>query len=328
MSIPVLVCGFGSVGIRHADNLKTLGHAVNVYDISEEARKKSVELGYNTYSTLQEALDILPEVVLICTDTSSHVPIAQEVLVHYNHNLKGIFCEKPLSFSMEGTETLKSMCDEKNIKIGCSCNLRYLSGIRLVKTLLDSGNFGKIVSCEYYFGHWLPHWHNNDTWKESYSASKNGGVTLDDSHSINLIEYLCGDIIESKGILYHTGLLDIKCEDIATHIHKTDKGVVCRITSDYINHIYTRNVSLVCEKGNIQWEIESIEDGNIISSVCIHTPNIKEWRVFSCNQPLNSMYIDMIVDYMDCATKNKEFQCDGISELKIIDKLKKENLSI
>jgi len=321
----VLICGFGSVGVRHASNLKTLGHEISVFDISEEARKKSVESGYNTYASLQEALDILPEIVLICSGTASHVPLCQEVLIH-NSNLKGIFCEKPLSFSMEGVDTVISMCKERNIKLGCACNLRYLSGIRLIKTLLNSGNFGKIVSCEYYFGHWLPFWHNDNTWKESYSASEKGGIILDDSHSINLIEYLCGNIVESKGILYHTNLLDIKCEDVAMHIHKTDKGVICRITSDYINHIYTRNISIVCEKGNIQFEIERIEDGNIISSVCIHTPEIKEWRVFSCDQPLNSIYIDLIADYINCITNNKEFQCNGVSELKIIDNIKKEDL--
>jgi len=323
----VLICGFGSAGSRHASNLKSLSHEVNVTDISEEARKKSVESGYNTYASLQEALDILPEIVLICSDTASHVPLCQEVLIHNNSNLKGVFIEKPLSFSMEGVDTVISMCKERKIVLGGSCNIRYLSGIQLIKTLLNSGNFGKIVSYEYYFGHWLPFWHNNNSWKESYSASEiGGGILLDDSHSINLVEYLCGNIIESKGILFHTDLLDIKKEDVAIHIHKTDKGVICKITSDYINHVYTRNISIVCEKANIQWEIESIEDGNIISSVFLHTPNIKEWRIFSCDQSLNSMYIDMIADYINCVNNNKEFQCNGILELKIIDNIKKQNL--
>lgn len=234
-----------------------------------------------------------------------------------------VFVEKPISYNMDGVETLLNVCKEQNVVLGYSCNLRYLSCMKLIKTLLDNGSIGKPVSCESYFGYYLPLWHNDNTWKTSYSASETGGILKDDSHSINLIEYLFSNIIDSKGFLVHTNLLDIKKEDITKHIHLTDKNVVCCITSDYINHMYRRTLSIVGEKGNIELDIEKLDNDTFGASVYLHTPTNKEWRVFSCNQKINDMYIDMVSDYISCITNHKEFQCNGVSELKIIDKLTK-----
>lgn len=324
--IKAAVCGFGSIGQRHANNLRSLGHDVIVYDVVDSALQKAEQEKYIVCRSIQEAIDKQPDIFLICSPTSYHISIAQTVLTGNNTNLKGLFIEKPISYSLDGTKTILDLCKENNIVLGCSCNLRYLSGIKLVKTLLDNEAIGKPISCEYYFGYWLPSWHNDDTWKSSYSASETGGILNDDSHSINLIEYLFGDIIESKCFTVHTDLLNIKNEDVTKHIHLTDKNIICGITSDYINHVYRRTLSIVGEKGNIELDIEKLDNDMLGVSVYLHTASNKEWRVFSCNQKTNDMYIDMVLDYITCVMNGTPFQCNGLSEIRIIDKLKKSEV--
>lgn len=267
---------------------------------------------------MQEALDTMPEIVLICTDTSSHVPICQEVLIHNNTNLKGIMIEKPISFSMEGVETIKSMCKERNVKLMTSCNLRFNNGVELISLLLNSKTIGKPLSCQYYFGHNLRLWHKDRDYSKSYSALTNGGILNDDIHAIDLLMYLFGNPTDIKGILHKSGILEIKNEDIASYVVKFDSGVIGSISSDYLSPFYMRNIQIVGEQGIIHW---SFDEGY----VNLKNDDIKEWRTFSTQEPINNMYLNELIYFINCVEKNETPFSDGIEPLKWILKLKEQN---
>ena len=322
------IVGYGSIGERHADNLKTLGHTVSVLDTSEEARNRSVSSGYCTYSSLQEALETLPEIVLICTDTTSHIPLCQEVLIHNSTTLKGIFIEKPISFSMEGVETVVNICKERNIKLGCACNLLYLSGIKLMKMLLNNNSVGTVYSASYFFGHNLSKWNNRD-YRNTYSAGEKGGIILDDIHSIYLCEDMFGHLItDVKASLHYSKLLEITNEDAFELIGKTNRNILLRIHGDYLASEYTRNLEIQGTEGTLQWEMCKVDNDMLESYVYIKTPAFPEYRTFNVSQELNCMYMDMMADYIKFVNKEKEYFHNGVYELIIVSKIKEQQNNV
>lgn len=321
----ILNIGFGNIGVRHASNLKTLGHTIRVYDISEASRKRASEEGYCIYSTLEEALASQPEIVMICTDTSSHISVAQTVLTSNNNMLKGIFIEKPFSYNLDGVFTIKNMCDERNIKLMTGCNLRFAQGIHLIETLLNNKAIGKVYACHYFFGHDLKQWHPDTDYTLSYSAGSNGGILLDDIHACDLMLHLFNNILDIKGYLSHTNTLKTQNEEIADYILSCgDKinhnEVLCHIHSDYLLPDYTRTLEIFGTGGIINLDFKE-------GFVSLKTPAIPEWRSFNVLEPLNEIYIRELNHFIGCIEHNIEPISNGIEALKWICELKKQNES-
>ncbi len=295
-----------------------LGHEISIFDISEASRKKSVESGYSTYSSLQEALDILPEIVLICSDTSSHIPLCQEVLIHNNSNLKGIFCEKPLSYNLDGVSTIVNICKERNIKLMVSENLRFNRGIELVKILLDNNSIGKVFACNYFFGSWLPDWRPNTDYKSSYSSKEQGGIARDDIHAPALMLHLFGPVTKTTGILYNTHTLEIVEDDIADYILQHNNGIISHIHSNYLLPFYCRTLEICGLEGSIQFDY-------VDQIVNIRTKGLDVWRTFDCSCDKNNMYSKQLQYYISCIENNIEPYHNGIKALEIATKLKEQN---
>src|ERR1017187_3077636 len=100
-----LVVGCGSIGRRHARNLKSLGvHQLGFCDTSPEALKQCrEELNGEVFGDYGEALrKFKPDMVLICTPPVFHVEEALAAL----HAQAHVFIEKPLSHESSGIQAL------------------------------------------------------------------------------------------------------------------------------------------------------------------------------------------------------------------------------
>ncbi len=317
MSITALVVGYGSIGERHANNLSELGHTVVVVEPYQTNKEKSSLKGYKTYSTKEEVPIENIDAVFICSPTSEHINDA----IFFVYKNKHIFVEKPLSHNLNNVSTLVDVCKKNNLKLMCGANLLFDNSVKLVKILIDNNTLGKIYSVDYCFGHFLPTWHETWDYTKSYSCSESsGGILRDDVHALSLIQFLFGNIVESKGIIYNTHSLEVKADDIAKCVHKTNKDIIVSISQDYLNIDYTRNMSIIGEKGNIIWDFADNE-------VCLKTKSISEWRIFRTNPDRNQMYIDEIIYYINCIKNNIEPMTNGVCELKILEKIREESKS-
>src|ERR1700728_897460 len=124
----ILVVGCGSIGRRHAKNLKTLGALqIGFCDTNAEALKKcSEEVSGSIFSDYIEALlEFKPDVVLICTPPVYHVEEALAALRAHAH----VFIEKPLSHESTGIQLLiaEARRRDRNVQIGY--NLRFHPGL-------------------------------------------------------------------------------------------------------------------------------------------------------------------------------------------------------
>ena len=115
MNKKVLVCGAGSIGKRHIENLLTLGVSVFVWRTQINLLKNIAnEYNVETFENLETAIDNA-DAVIVATATDQHIEIALKVL---NVN-KPLFIEKPVSNSWQQIDTLLEISKNKIVEIGC-----------------------------------------------------------------------------------------------------------------------------------------------------------------------------------------------------------------
>ena len=68
---------------------------------------------------------------------------------------KHVYCEKPLSTTMESALRIARAAQKAGIKQGVVQDKLFLPGIRKLRRLIDSGFFGRILTVRGEFGYWV-----------------------------------------------------------------------------------------------------------------------------------------------------------------------------
>jgi glutamate-1-semialdehyde 2,1-aminomutase/spore coat polysaccharide biosynthesis protein SpsF len=288
-----LVVGCGSIGRRHAKNLKSLGvRHLGLCDTSPEALNRCQEEvngeAFGDYGQALRKFD--PDIVLICTPPVYHVEEALAALQARAH----VFIEKPLSHESSGIQALiaEARRRDRNVQIGY--NMRFQPGLRILKELVDSGKIGRVLWLSAEAGQYLPDWRPWQHYRESYSARHElgGGIILDGSHELDYICWLLGRPTEVTCRAEHLSSLDVDVEDSAWIYLSFPEGRRAELHLDFVQRAYTRTCKVVGETGTVVWDF-----------------GVPEVRWFSAGQPgwrsipyvfeVNDMYVAEIVHFLE-----------------------------
>ena len=288
-----LVVGCGSIGRRHARNLKSLGvQQLGFCDTSPEALKYCrEELNGEVFGDYGEALQkFKPEMVLICTPPVYHVEEALAALQTRAH----VFIEKPLSHESSGIQALiaEARRRDRNVQIGY--NMRFHPGLQILKELIDSGKIGRVLWVSAEAGQYLPDWRPWQHYRESYSARHElgGGIILDGSHELDYICWLLGRPTEVTCRAEHLSGLDVDVEDSAWIYLTFPERRRAELHLDFVQRAYTRTCKAVGEAGTALWDFA-----------------VQEVRWFSAEQPgwksipykfeVNDMYLSEMLHFLE-----------------------------
>jgi glutamate-1-semialdehyde 2,1-aminomutase/spore coat polysaccharide biosynthesis protein SpsF len=255
-----LVVGCGSIGRRHARNLKSLGVLqLGFCDTSPEALKQCrEELNGEVFGDYGEALQkFRPDMVLICTPPVYHVEEALAALRAHAH----VFIEKPLSHESSGIQSLitEGRRSDRNVQIGY--NMRFHPGMQILKELIDSGKIGRVLWLTAEAGQYLPDWRPWQNYRESYSARHElgGGIILDGSHELDYTCWLLGRPAEVICRAEHLSSLDVDVEDSAWIYLTFSERRRAEVHLDFVQRAYTRTCKVVGETGTALWDFSSQE---------------------------------------------------------------------
>ena len=94
---------------------------------------------------------------------------------------KHVYCEKPLSTSVESSLRLARKAEAAGVKQGIVQDKLFLPGIRKLRRLVESGFFGKILSVRGEFGYWVfeGDWQPAQRPSWNYKKEQDGGIILD-----------------------------------------------------------------------------------------------------------------------------------------------------
>ena len=142
--ITVGVIGAGRIGKLHVDNLKLIPEVtvkavsdVVVDHLQEWAVEKNIPVLTTDYKTLLEDKDI--DAVFICSPTTTHAQLIKEAARAKKH----IFCEKPVSFSVEETIEALQIVQEEGVKLQVGFNRRFDPNFKKVRDVVQNGEVGQ-----------------------------------------------------------------------------------------------------------------------------------------------------------------------------------------
>ena len=246
----VLVVGFGSIGKRHYEILTTILGVNNVFVVTR--RYASIVNKFGSLESVDGIGDY--DYFVIASKTAEH----HRDLVYINSRVSGkkILVEKPLY------ETIKPNLVNNN-QILVAYNLRFHP---LVTQCKDRLKTKKIISARFYAGQYLPTWRPNTDYRTSYSAKKDegGGILLDYSHDIDLVNYLLGDIHKIESFNGKISDLDITSDDYLAMIGITKNNIHFSLSLDSISKIQKREIQI------------NLEDETIVLDLIGNTLKVKE----------------------------------------------------
>ncbi len=200
MKEPVRIGLIGVGGIAQSylqvfRNLEKEARLVAVADVrggqADAAAKAMGCRGYDSHSALVEGEDV--EAVLICTPPATH----PEIAAHFLERGISVLSEKPLATDVGSAEMLLKTAESNGVILTMSSKYRYVDEVVRAKSILASGILGEIILLENVFATRVE---MSRRWNSDPRIS-GGGVLVDNgTHSVDLIRYLLGPIVEVAAV--------------------------------------------------------------------------------------------------------------------------------
>jgi predicted dehydrogenase len=227
--VKILIAGLGSVGQRHARNLRALlgGDldllAYRVRGLPQVITERmtiddsiAVEqhYGITAFATLDEALEQRPSAVIVANPTRFHLPVAARAL----HAAAHVFIEKPIADSLEGVDELIACAARRRLVAAVGYQLRFHPAIARVREWLAGGRIGRVQQVNAEWREYLPDAHPYEDYRQSYAARADlgGGVLLSFSHEFDYLAWLFGPPRTVSATGGRSGELEVDVEDRVT----------------------------------------------------------------------------------------------------------------
>ncbi|MQC26224.1 MAG: gfo/Idh/MocA family oxidoreductase [Chloroflexi bacterium] len=250
-----LIAGFGSIGRRHFQNLKSLDQHDILFYRSGKSRLPEQERdleGFIVETDLEAALAHQPDAVIAANPTALHMDVAIPAARAGAH----LLVEKPIAQSLDQMDELQQALAEGGGKFLMGFQFRFNPGLRLAKERLTSGALGAPLIARVHWGEYLPDWHPWEDYRKSYSARNDlgGGVVLTLCHPFDYLRWLLGEVRSVHGFTHNRGILEIEVEEQAEARLAFAGGVTGTVQLDYLQRPKAHWLEILCTDGYIQWD--------------------------------------------------------------------------
>lgn len=303
------IVGLGSIGRRHLGNFHALGvEALSAYDVAPAQREAAAaQFPFSAVtSTLEAALEGADGVV-ICTPPDSHLALARMAAERGAH----LMIEKPLAQAVEGVEELLRLCDARGLRVLTAYNWRYWPPMLLVERMLKEGRIGPVRAARTEYAYHLAfHRYPGRDYRQFYMADarQGGGCLLDESHAIDYMRWLLGDIAEVSAVVGRVSSLEITTDDIADLTVRFASGTIGNIHMNLFAWNMHSHFELLGEEGVIQWR-------RFENEIRLFDPKSNRWEVYPFTCQLNEMYVDEAKHFLE-VIRGAAPACDGRDGLK------------
>jgi len=308
----ILVIGCGSIGERHIKNLTSLSAGTIIaFDINPDRLQVIKEKYFlDVVDNIDVAFDQHPDVVIVCTPPTLHIPMAMKAVDNGAH----VFVEKPLSHTLENVDDFLKRAKKKKRIVFVGYNLRFHRGIRLMKQLLEEGTIGNPLAIRAESGQYLPDWRPSQDYTKGYTANKSmgGGIILDGSHEIDYIRWIAGEIKEVSCFAGTLSALEVDVEDTAEILLKTENSIIAEIHLDFIQRVYSRNCKIIGTEGNLIWDYSE----KVVKLFSVKT---KQWKTYPVQTDPNDMYLEEMKHFIECINGKANPLIDGYTAKKVLE---------
>ena len=183
----IVVVGYGSIGKRHVNNLILIPNIEIIICTHRNNVDDDLKNKCKIFESLNDCINQKPVAAIISNVTSLHIQTALKLASAGIH----LFIEKPLSNNLENIKELSNIAHEKKLITFMGYNLRFHNCIKKMKELLENNEIGKVISVNVESGSYLPDWHPDEDYRDSYASKENlgGGVVLTCIHEIDYLHW-------------------------------------------------------------------------------------------------------------------------------------------
>jgi predicted dehydrogenase len=252
--LKALVVGLGSIGVRHLNNLHTLGirelGAVRTRNLPPPAEiiPKDITIFHDLDLALSQKFDL----VVVANPTSLHLETLVKALKAGSH----VYVEKPIAHEKRQLPELTRYTTLNGPKVLVGCQLRMHPGLQKIEEWIRQDRLGKIYSVQVDLGEYLPDWHPWEDYRQSYAAraDQGGGVVLTLIHELDYLHWLFGKPKAVFAIGGHRTSLEVTVEDTALITFETERNIYVQLRMDYWRKPPVRHMNIVAEKAIVDWD--------------------------------------------------------------------------
>lgn len=298
----ILVVGCGSIGRRHAANFRAAGVAhvagadTRQDRLDQMAQEVGTEAGYLDY---REALaEDRFDAVLVCVPTHLHTEVCAAAAEAGSH----LFIEKPLAMTHDGLDALDDLCRAKGVVGFVAYCYRFIPSVEKVKALVDEGRIGKVLSARMETSFYLPDWHPWEDYRQFYMARKDhgGGALYDESHAIDMLRWLLGEVDAVQAFVGKVGDLEIDSDDLASLILRFRSGTLAHLHLDLLGRTPRIQLELIGAEGTLLWD-------RIDHKIELYGAAEKQWETFPYTvDDVLVMYPREVEHFMACVRGEAE----------------------
>jgi predicted dehydrogenase len=264
--VKILIAGLGSIGQRHARNLRLLlgdeleltayrvrrtSPLIDEHLTAYASRNVEEVYGIRPFDDLDTALADGPDAVFVTNPNVHHVPVALAAAHAGCH----VFVEKPISSELDGLDELAAVIEAKNLTCLVGYQLRFHPAFDRLRELLATDALGPLVSVRMDVGEYLPGMHPYEDYRLlNYGRrDQGGGVILMQAHDLDLAYALFGLPRSVYALGGKRSDLDIDVEDTVAMLLDCEP-VPVQVTQDFLRREPERQYEVVGERGTAVWD--------------------------------------------------------------------------
>jgi predicted dehydrogenase len=289
----VLVVGTGSVGLRHARNLHSLGCDVSCVDPREDRLEQAAtELSLkNQFTNLEVALQSAEHLtgVAVCSPPKFHV---EQSVLALDAGLP-VLLEKPVSPDLSSCRRLHNRLRNGG-KLLLGYTYRWWGPVRRLKDLVDANTIGALRHARFFMSAHLADWHPWEPYQSFFMASRElgGGALLDESHFIDLMLWFFGRPERVFARVEKISDLEITTDDFVEISAAYPSGLRVSIHLDLIGRPHEKQIVIVGEKGTLQ----CLFDPNAVRIADSPEPR---WQTESFSVERNDMFLGVAREFLE-----------------------------
>jgi len=250
------IVGCGNISDTHAEAIKNsrngtlvAAHSRTEKKLNKFCKKYDIE-GSASYEEFLNLPDL--DMVAICTPSGTHLDYGKLAAAAGKH----VIVEKPIEITVDRGKSLIETCEKNNVQLAVIFQNRFIDDVVEMKNFIDAGKVGKIVMASASVK-WFrdQKYYSNSNWRGTFALDGGGAVINQAIHTLDLLQWMAGDIQSVsgyKGTLTHE---DMEAEDNAVASLHFKNGALGTFTaSTSIVPAQERNVEINGTKGTLQLE--------------------------------------------------------------------------
>ena len=268
----ILIVGMGSIGRRHARVFRAAGvsHIAGADLREDRLQQAREEVGLDEtgsdFAAMLAANSF--DAVLVTLPTAFHTPVALAAARAGCH----LFIEKPVAADQQGLDEVEAVVAEKRLIAYTAYCYRFAPSAERMKEIVESGTLGQILCARLKISNYLPNWHPWEDYRDFYMAKleQGGGARLDESHGIDLLRWLFGDVESVFALVDKVSDLEIDADDLTSMTLRFANGTVGEAHFDLLGRTPRVDMELIGSEGTLLWD-------RISGRIDVFSAETKEW---------------------------------------------------